>query len=158
MKAKALALALAASWPPLAGAQDADALTGDAAAGADLFSRQCVSCHVVANEAGEALAGRGARVGPNLYGVAGRTPGSVEGFRYSPSMRAYGETGAAWDEAGFVPYVMDPTGFLREALADPRARGKMAYNVRDEQDAHDLWAYLASVASRDGAPEGSPGE
>ena len=37
-------------------------------------------------------------VGPILYGVAGRTPGSAS-YNYSKAMRAFGESGAVWDEA-----------------------------------------------------------
>lgn len=44
----------------------------------------------------------------------------------------------------------DPTKFLREFTDDPKARGKMTFKVRKEQDAHDLWAYLVSVSP---APE-----
>ena len=114
----------------------------DPAAGEEAFA-QCATCHVVQDEAGETLAGRGARTGPNLYGVAMRQAGAVEGFRYSDSMIEAGEQGLVWDEANFVPYLMDPTGHLREVLDDPRARGKMTYKLRDEQEAHDLYAYLA---------------
>lgn len=130
-------------------AQDAVDLTatGDAAAGEEQFNRQCVACHVVVNEAGETLAGRNAETGPNLYGVVGRTPGSVEGFEYGDAMIAYGETGAVWNEANFVAYVQEPTDYLREALDDRRARGKMAFQVRDEEDAINLYAYLASLAA-----------
>lgn len=119
---------------------------GDPAAGEPLFARQCVSCHVVVDPAGETLAGRNARTGPNLYGVAGRVPGTQPDFAYGDSMEAYGQTGAVWTEEAFVAYVQDPTGFLRAALDDRRARGRMAYQVRDEAEAHDLWAYLASLS------------
>jgi cytochrome c len=54
---------------------------GDAAAGEEQFNRQCVSCHVVADADGNVLAGRAAKTGPNLFGVAGRVPGTVDGFR-----------------------------------------------------------------------------
>jgi len=53
--------------------------SGDAAAGQEQFERQCVSCHVVADADGNVLAGRAAKTGPNLYGLSGRLPGSVEG-------------------------------------------------------------------------------
>lgn len=124
-----------------------DAPTGDAAAGEEQFNRQCVACHVVVNEAGETLAGRNAQTGPNLYGVAGRVPGSIEGFDYGDALLAFGETGVVWDEEHFVGYVQDPTGYLREVLEDRRARGKMAFQVRDEQQARDIYAYLASLAA-----------
>ncbi|MCK0167649.1 c-type cytochrome [Jannaschia sp. S6380] len=119
---------------------------GDAAAGEEQFNRQCVACHVVQNEEGETLAGRNARTGPNLYGVAMRQLGSVEDFRYGDSIVELGEQGTVWTEENFVGYVQDPTGWLRETLDNPRARGKMAYKVRAEEDAFNLYAYLASVS------------
>ena len=130
------------------GTIDLATLKGNADLGAEQFNRQCVACHVVQDPTtDEVLAGRNAKVGPNLYGVAGRTPGSVEGFAYGDAMVAYGETGAVWDEANFVAYVQDPTGFLRTALDDKRARGKMAYQVRDEGQAYDLFAFLATFGT-----------
>lgn len=118
-------------------------LVGDPAAGEQAFN-QCASCHVVANEAGDLLAGRGAQTGPNLYGVALRQAGSLD-FRYSDSMVLAGEQGLVWDEANFVPYVQDPTGHLRAVLDDERARGKMTYKLRDEQQAYDIYAYLVQL-------------
>ena len=116
--------------------------TGDAAAGETQFSRQCVSCHVVVNDEGDTLAGRNARTGPNLFGVIGHPVAGVEGYRYGDDIVAVGETGRIWDEESFVAYVMDPTGWLREETGDRRARGKMAYQVRDAQQAADIYAYL----------------
>ena len=81
------------------------------------------------------------------------SPGTWDDFSYGDSMVAYGETGAVWEQENFVAYVQDPTGFLREALDDRRARGKMAYQVRDEQQAHDLYAFLATFAARARAAE-----
>jgi cytochrome c len=120
-------------------------VTGDAAAGEAVFAKQCVSCHVVVNEAGETLAGRKAKTGPNLYGVAMRSLGIVPGFRYGDSMVQAGEAGLVWDEANFVGYVMDPTGWLRVALEDPKARGKMSFKVRKEEDALNMFAFLAEI-------------
>ncbi len=119
---------------------------GDAAAGAEQFDRQCVSCHVIADASGNVIAGRAARTGPNLFGLVGNVPGTVEGFRYGNSIVEYGETGATWDEEAVVGYIMEPTGFLREALGDNRARGKMSYKVRDAQQAADIYAYLATFS------------
>jgi cytochrome c len=119
--------------------------SGDPAAGAEQFNRQCVACHVVVNDAGETLAGRNAQTGPNLYGVAGRTPGTYPDFEYSQSMVEYGATGVVWEEENFVAYVQDPTAFLRTALDNRRARGKMAFQVRNEQQARDIYAYLVSL-------------
>ena len=120
---------------------------GDAAAGEEQFNRQCVACHVVQDAAGEVLAGRNAKTGPNLFGVAGRTMGTVEDFRYSDALIELGEAETPWTEADFVGYVQDPTGWLREKLDNRRARGKMAYQVREESQAYDLYAYLSTFAA-----------
>lgn len=132
-------------------------LQGDVAAGEEAFNRQCVACHVVVNDDGETLAGRNARTGPNLYGVAMRVPGVVEDFRYSDSVVELGEAGEVWDEANFVAYVQDPTGWLREVLDDRRARGKMAFQVRDEGDAYNIYAYLAEIGPEIEMSEDSDG-
>ena len=124
---------------------DGHAASGDAAAGEKAF-RQCVSCHVVVNDAGETLAGKRAKTGPNLYNIAGRALGSVEDFKYSDIIMTAGEQGVVFDEANFVAYVQDPTGWLREETGD-KGRGKMTYKVRKEADAVNLYAYLASLGA-----------
>lgn len=140
----ALAAATLVAAPAFAGGHAPT--QGDAAAGEEAFSKQCVSCHVVVNEAGETLAGRNAKTGPNLYGVAGRAIGSVEDFRYGNGIEALNEAGEIWTEEMFVGYVQDPTPWLREATDDRRVRGKMSFKVRDEADAYNLYAYLYSLA------------
>ena len=118
---------------------------GDVAAGEEQFNRQCVAFHVVRNGAGDVLAGRSAKSGPNLYGLAGGPVGAQDGFRYGDSILEVAATGAVWDEESFVAYVQDPTEWLRTTLDDRRARSKMAYKVRDEQQAADIYAYIASL-------------
>ena len=156
MKRFTLAAALAVLSAP-AFADGHASTTGDAAAGEEQFNRQCVACHVVADASGEVLAGRNARTGPNLYGLAGRVMGSIEDFRYSDSLAEMGEGGNVWTEEAFVGYVQDPTGWLREQLDDNRARGKMAYQVREEAQAYDLYAYLSTFGA-DEAMEGEEAE
>jgi len=119
----------------------AQEFSGDPDAGEGVF-RQCQSCHVVVNEAGETLAGRNAQTGPNLYGISGRTAGTVEDFdKYSDAMVEAGEAGLEWTEENFVAYVNDPTGYLREVTGDNRARSNMNHRLRGS--AEDLYAYLA---------------
>lgn len=120
----------------------------DIAAGERAFTQQCATCHVVQNEAGEVLAGRNARQGPNLYALEGRIAGSVDGFRYGAGIVKAGEMGLAWDEETFVAYVQNPNDFLRAYTGDNRARGNMAFRVRNEADARNLWAYLTSLAPK----------
>ncbi len=124
-------------------AQDA---TGDVAEGETAF-RQCVTCHVVTDPNGNRLAGRNGRTGPNLYGIAGRPAGSIEGFRYSPALTAMAEAGIEWDEAGFVAFVQDPTGHVRATTGDNSLRSAMSYRVRSAEDALNIYAYLASLAA-----------
>ncbi len=147
----ALAVPAAMAAPAMAGSDAAMAPTGDAAAGKAIFARQCVACHVVVDPSGNKLAGRNGRTGPNLYGVAGRTAGTQEGYRYGKSLKQAGQAEGArapvvWDEKNFVAYVQDPTGYLREVLGDKRARAKMAFKVRAAADAANLYAYLYSLA------------
>lgn len=136
-----LAVSLIAS-PLYAGGH---AASGDAAEGEKAF-KKCVACHVVQDDSGKVLAGRNAKTGPNLYNIAGRAPGSAD-FKYGKSIVEYGQKdGVVWTEENFVAYVQDPTGFLKEVLDDKRARGKMSYKVKKEEDAVNLYAYLAQFS------------
>lgn len=140
------ALILAAAGTLLAApAFAASHASGDAAAGEGEF-RQCQTCHVVQNEAGEVLAGRNAKTGPNLYGLPGRAAAAEEGFRYGDGIMAAAEKGLVWNEEEFVKYVQDPTGYLRAYTGDDKARSKMSFKVRAEEDAINLWAYIASLS------------
>lgn len=125
---------------------EAHGASGDAEAGEAAF-RQCIACHVVVNDEGETLAGRNARTGPNLYGVAGRAAGIVEDFRYSPGLTALHEAGIVWTEETFVAYVQDSTGYIREVADNNGLRGAMSFRVRSEEDAINLYAYLASLSA-----------
>ncbi|MEL6451833.1 MAG: cytochrome C [Pseudomonadota bacterium] len=117
--------------------------SGDVAEGEKAF-RQCISCHVVIDDAGETLAGRNAKTGPNLYGIVGGKFGQVEDFRYSDINQVAAESDVTITEEVFVTYVQDPTGYLRDITGD-NGRSKMTYKVRKEEDAVNLYAYLASL-------------
>lgn len=147
-----LAIALGA----LVALSPAAALAGDVEAGAAAFANQCANCHIVQNAAGETLAGRAARQGPNLYGVIGRQAGSLEGFRYGESIVQAGNNGLIWDEESFVAYVLNPNTFLRGFLGNNRARGNMAFQVRSEAVARDLHAFLATFGAAAGEGAGAP--
>lgn len=133
---------------------DGHAASGDAEAGAAAFNKQCVTCHAVVDPDGNTLAGKKAKTGPNLYDVVGNQAGLAD-FRYGKDIVAAGaENGLTWTEETFVAYVQDPTGFLREFTDNKRARGKMTYKVRKEDDAINIYAFLATLepeASGDGS-------
>lgn len=145
MKQYALSVALVVAGSTAFADGHGAAPSGDAALGAEVFQRQCVACHVVVNGAGETLAGRNARTGPNLYGISQRGIGGAEGFNYSEGVVALRDQGAMWNEADFSAYVQDPTGWLREATGDRRARARMSFQLRNEADALNVYAYLVSL-------------
>ena len=116
---------------------------GNAEEGEKAF-KKCKACHSVENDAGEAIV-KGGKTGPNLYGVAGRAAGSVEGFKYSDSLIAAGEKGLVWDEASFVEYTHNPKEFLQTYLEDSGAKSKMTFKLKEGGE--DIYAFLQSVAS-----------
>jgi cytochrome c len=128
---------------------------GDAAAGEKVFN-QCQTCHVVADAEGNVLAGKNAKTGPNLYGVIGRPAASYEGFKYGTGIIEAKEKGLVWDEAQLAVYVQDPTAFLEEFTGDSKARSKMVYKVRKEEDAANVAAFLATFSAA--APPAAEGE
>ncbi|UMA64309.1 cytochrome C [Roseivivax marinus] len=113
----------------------------DAGRGAALFG-QCVACHSVVTPDGTVLRG-GSRVGPNLYGVAGRRAGGDPGFDYSPWLREAGRTGLTWTPETFAAYLRNPTAFTKDWLGDDSARARMAFRL--ESGAGDILAYLRSL-------------
>ncbi len=123
----------------------APAFAQDIEAGAKTFN-QCQTCHVVANEAGEVLAGKNAKTGPNLYGLPGRVVGSLPDFKYGESIVAVGAAGQVWDEANFVEYVQDPAKYLKAKLGDDKAKSKMSFKLKKPEDAANVWAYIASLS------------
>lgn len=121
------------------------AVAQDAEAGADVFAKQCATCHVVVNEAGETLAGRNAKTGPNLFGVVGGPAAQVEDFRYGTGIEAAAEQGLEWTEENLTAYLKDTNAFLRDFTGDSKARSKMAWKVRKDEDAANIHAFLVSL-------------
>ncbi len=118
---------------------------GDIEAGKKVFN-QCQTCHVVVNDAGETLAGKKAKTGPNLYGIIGRAAASYPDFKYGDGIIEAGAKGLVWDEAQLAEYVQNPTGFLETFTGDPKARGMMMFKLKKPEDAANVAAFLASLA------------
>jgi cytochrome c len=69
--------------------------------GQKAFAR-CRACHTLEQD------GRH-KVGPNLYGVFGKTSGTAEGFAFSKAMK---EAAIVWDEQSISDYVESPKSFM----------------------------------------------
>lgn len=117
--------------------------SGDAEAGEAVFSK-CKACHsIIADD--DTVIYKGGKNGPNLYGILDRQAGTSDGFRYGKSIVEAGEAGLMWTEEDFLTYAADPRKFLQTYLDDRRAKSKMSFKLRDEDDRRDVWAYIVSV-------------
>lgn len=101
---------------------------GDVAAGEKVFQR-CASCHSITDTTN--------KKGPTLRGIVGRPAASVSGFEYSPGLKAFGATGAVWDEATLDKFLLDTFGFVKgiRMVIPP---------VRRDTERADLITYLRS--------------
>ena len=96
----------------------------DAEKGKKVFNK-CKTCHTLE-------AGGKNKVGPNLYGLFGRTAGTVEGFKYSDAMK---ESGIIWDEETVDAYLTNPKEFM--------PKNKMSFpGLKKEEQRADVIAYL----------------
>ena len=129
LKSGALAFGLMAMAP-----QGAMALDGDAAKGEALF-KKCSSCHMI---------GEGAknRVGPVLTGVVGRTAGTFADYKYGKSIVEAGEAGLVWTEEELFDYLVNPKKYLRAKLENKKAKSKMSFRLKKEQERADIIAFL----------------
>ena len=116
--------------------------TGDAGAGEKVFNK-CKACHMIQDADGNNIV-KGGRTGPNLYGLLSRVAGSAD-FKYGASIVQAGEAGLEWNEAEFVKYVADPKKYLVAYNDNKRAKSKMAFKLKDAEDAANVWAYIVSV-------------
>lgn len=100
-------------------------LTGTADAGARVWL-QCRTCHVLDEGVN--------RTGPSLYGIFGRTAGTVEGFRYSP---ANADSGITWTKDVMFEYLENPRSYIPGTY--------MAFpGLRQPQQRADVMAYIAA--------------
>ncbi len=102
------------------------ALAQDATHGQAVFQHSCASCHQVSEPRN--------MVGPNLIGVVGRKIASVDGFSYSPALKAAQGT---WTTANLDAYLTNPSQVYKGT--------KMLNRVTSATDRADVIAYLATV-------------
>lgn len=95
--------------------------------GAELFKRQCASCHTVS-------AAEGQRAGPTMAGVVGRKAGTVPGFHYSAG---FANADWQWDEAHLDTWLTNPQAMIPGAI--------MPYRQPKAEIRAALIAYLTGV-------------
>ncbi len=129
--------------------QSAHALDGDAAKGEKIF-KKCSSCHMIGDDAKN-------RVGPVLNGIVGRPAGTVPDYKYGKSIVAAGEAGLVWSEDELFEYLINPRNYLRARLEDKKAKSKMSFRLKKEDERADVIAYLKTFspeAETEGEAEG----
>ena len=119
--------------------------TGNPSKGEKVFAK-CKACHMVASS--DEIIVKGGNVGPNLYGIYNRKAGTqTEYSKYGKSIVSAGNAGLQWNEEAFLTYVANPKDFLIKYLEDKKARSNMAFKLKSEDDAKNVWAYLVSLSS-----------
>jgi len=100
---------------------------GNPTQGASVFDTECSDCHSV-------TAGKNKK-GPSLFGVVGRTPATIENFKYSDAMRANHTT---WSAEQLDAYITAPKRVV--------PGGKMKYDgLANATERADLIAYLSGL-------------
>ena len=112
---------------------------GDPAQGKKVF-KKCKACHTL--EEGKN------KIGPSLYGVFGRTSGTLEGFNFSDAII---EAAIVWDEETLDQYLTKPKDMI--------PGGKMAFpGLKKEQARKDVIAYIKQETEMSAASSGSDRE
>ena len=102
---------------------------GDLAHGEKVF-KKCSACHMIAS-------GGKNMIGPNLWGVIGRTAGSVSDYKYSKAMVAYAKQ---WNFEEMNSYLIKPRAYIKGT--------KMAFaGLRKEKDRASVILYLNSKSA-----------
>ena len=106
--------------------------TADVAAGEAVFAK-CKACHNADN-------GGANMIGPNLYGVVGRKPGSHPGFAYSPGLTELAAKAPVWDYEHIYEFVKNPAAYVPGT--------KMTFvGLKQQQDRINVIAYLHAQGS-----------
>lgn len=137
-----ISLSIGAVLAPVASFAQAVAI-GDAEAGADVYRRECASCHQI---------GEGAthRIGPQLNHIFDRGAASQEDFRYSGALERQGRDGLTWDLRRLHAYIENPRALVSGT--------RMSYRgLQDEERRSDLIAYLRVFSDQpQNIPEAAP--
>ena len=75
---------------------------GDVAHGEKVF-KKCSACHMIAVDGKN-------KIGPNLWGVIGRTAGVIDDYNYSKAMKAYAKE---WTFGEMNSYLIKPQAYIK---------------------------------------------
>lgn len=115
--------------------------TADVSAG-QAKTAVCQSCHIFAPSGAN-------NIGPGLYGVLGRKPGTHPGFAYSPAMTAFGAKVGVWDYQHIFDFIAGPQKYIDGT--------KMTFiGMKDRQDRINVIAYLHTLGSTLPIPPPNP--
>jgi len=115
--------------------------TADPAAG-EAKTVACKSCHNF-----DAAGTNG--IGPGLYGVLGRKPGSHPGFAYSSGMTDFGAKQPVWDFEHVYEFIKGPQAYISGT--------KMTFiGLKSPQDRINIVAYLHTLGSNLPIPAPKP--
>jgi cytochrome c len=88
-------------------------------------------------------------IGPGLYGVVGRKPGSHPGFSYSAGMTAFGGKQPVWDYQHLYEFLKGPQAYIDGT--------KMTFiGLKNPQDRINVIAYLHTLGSSLPIPAPNP--
>ncbi len=124
--------AVAATAPVVAAEPiDVRLASADKAKGETTF-KQCTACHTPDK-------GGANKVGPNMWGVMGRSKGQVAGFGYSAALKAVAAKGEKWDFATIDKFLASPKGYI--------AGTSMSFaGISNPKTRADLVAYLNTLS------------
>lgn len=116
---------------------------GDAEAGAEVYRRECASCHQVGEGASH-------RIGPQLNHIFDRGAASQDDFRYSDALARQGRDGLTWDLLRLHAYIENPRALVSGT--------RMSYRgLADEERRANLIAYLRVYSDQpQNIPEAAP--
>lgn len=93
----------------------------------------CKACHIFDPSGAN-------NIGPGLYGVLGRKPGSHPGFAYSSGMTEFGGKQPIWDYQHVYEFIKGPQAYIQGT--------KMSYQgLKSSQDRINVIAYLHTLGS-----------
>jgi cytochrome c len=102
----------------------------------------CQACHIFAPSGAN-------NIGPGLWGVLGRKPGTHPGFSYSPAMVAFGNKIGVWDYQHIYDFIAGPQKYIDGT--------KMTFiGMKDSQDRINVIAYLHTLGSTLPIPPPNP--